>query len=356
MEAINNKSRIEYIDLAKGICIIMVVLFHVAKYYETTFLINSFFKLIRMPLYFFLSGVFFKTYGGLIDFIKRKTNKLLIPYAFWYLLISVGISLLMYYSFSITLDRAEDFTFWGALTAFWFKEDFPNSAIWFLLCLFYVNLLFYVVYLIAFQIKKKEKQSLVVFILSMVVGGIGLCFWKFNINLPAFIDSAFTSVPFFCFGYLVKNHTKILENNRFDKYLLLISIMLFVLVGSVALLFGEGYSLKYNHFTVKSAIIAYPCGLLGTLGVILFSKKVNRIPIVSKYGRYSIMILVTHKFLMEMYALLFKTLGVTDSVAVYLNLGVTLLSYLLLIPFMKKFMPHVTAQKDIIPVGNQKTV
>ena len=33
---LNNKNRIEYIDLAKGICIIMVVLYHVAKYYETT--------------------------------------------------------------------------------------------------------------------------------------------------------------------------------------------------------------------------------------------------------------------------------------------------------------------------------
>lgn len=347
---LNNKTRIEYIDFAKGICIIMVVLYHVAKYYETTFLINSFFKLIRMPLYFFLSGVFFKSYGGLFDFIKRKTNKLFIPFAFWYVLISVGISLLMYYAFSITLDRAEDFTFWGALTAFWYKEDFPNSAIWFLLCLFYVNLLFYVVYLLASQIKKKEKQSLVVFVLSMVVGGIGLSFWRYNINLPAFIDSAFSSLPFFCFGYLVKNHTKILENNRFDKYLLLISIMLFVFVGIVALLFGEGYSLKYNHFTVKSAIIAYPCGLLGTLGVILFSKKIKRIPVVSMYGRYSIMILVTHKFLFEMYAILFRSLNINVSIAVYLNLAITLLSYLLLIPFMKKYMPHVTAQKDVIKV------
>ena len=85
MEAISNKKRIEYIDLAKGICIIMVVLFHLAKYYDSTLLINRFFKLIRMPLYFFLSGFFFKTYEGFSDFLKRKSNKLLIPFVFWYL-------------------------------------------------------------------------------------------------------------------------------------------------------------------------------------------------------------------------------------------------------------------------------
>lgn len=349
-EVHNNKSRIAYIDLAKGICIIMVVLYHVAKYYDTSLLVNSFFKLIRMPLYFFLSGVFFKNYSGLVDFIKRKTNKLLIPFVFWYLLLSVSFSLLMFHAFGIKLDRFDDTTFLGSLFAFWAKEDFPNSAIWFLLCLFYVNLLFYNVFLLASHFKTEKGKFWILLLFSMLCGGIGFIFCFTKTNLPAFLDSAFTSVPFFCFGYLIKNHTKILVPNKYDKHLLLISLALFILVGGVALLFREGYSLKYNYFTPKSALIAYPCGLLGTLGVILFSKKVNHIPVVSMFGQYSIMILVTHKILLELYAMLFRFVGLEDGVALYLNLGVTLVSYLLLIPFMKRFMPHVTAQKDIIKV------
>lgn len=347
---LNNKTRIDYMDLAKGICIIMVVLFHVAKCYDTSLLVNSFFKLIRMPLYFFLSGVFFKNYNGLIDFIKRKTNKLLIPFVFWYLLLSVSFSLLMFHAFGIRLDRVDDTSFFGLLFAFWTKEDFPNSAIWFLLCLFYVNLLFYIVFLLASHFKTEKGRFWIVFLLSMLCGGIGLVFCFTKTNLPAFLDSAFTSVPFFCFGYLIKNHTKILVPNKYDKHLLLISLALFIFVGGVALLFREGYSLKFNHFTSKSALIAYPCGFLGTLCIILFSKKINRIPVVSMFGQYSIMILVTHKIVLELYAMLFRFVGMADGIALYINLVVTLVSYLLLIPFMKRFMPHVTAQKDIIKV------
>lgn len=342
MEAISNKKRIEYIDLAKGICIIMVVLFHLAKYYDSTLLINRFFKLIRMPLYFFLSGFFFKTYEGFFDFLKRKSNKLLIPFVFWYLF-TIGFCLLMYHVFGITLKYESDFAFRNMITAFWVKEDFPNSPIWFLLCLFYVNLLFYLIYLIS------KNKLLMVLLLSLLCGGVGLLLWRLDINLPAFFDSAFTCVPFFCFGYIIKN-TKILENNKYDQYLLLTSILLFVIVGCIALVTKKGYSLKFNTFSWKSALIAYPCGFLGTMAIILFSKKVKHIPVVSMFGRYSIMILVTHSILLRLYDIMLHYIGIKEPIALWVNLLITLLSYLVFIPFMKRFMPHVTAQKDIIKV------
>jgi len=34
-----------------------------------------------------------------------------------------------------------------------------------------------------------------------------------------------------------------------------------------------------------------------------------------------------------------------------INLLLTMLSYVFIIPFMRHFMPHVTAQKDVIKVG-----
>lgn len=347
-KSIGQKGRIEYFDLAKGICIIMVVLYHLAECYDTTLLVNSYFKLIRMPLYFFLSGVFFKTYEGFFGFLKRKTNKLLIPFSFWYLFVSVGLSLLLYYVFGIRLNRAGDMCFWDSLTAFWTKENFPNDPIWFLLCLFHVNILFYLVYLVSSRFKRFD--GIAIFSLSMICGGGGLLLWYKGINLPAFFDSALTSMPFFCFGYLIRNHTKILVPNRCDKYLIASSLALLILVGCMALILDNDYSLKRNWFTPKSAWCVYPCGMLGTLGVILFAKKLKRVPIVSMFGRYSIMILVTHRIILEAYAALFQHIGIPEAIAMYLNLAVTLLSYLLLIPFMRRFMPHVTAQKDVINI------
>ena len=88
--------RIEYIDLAKGMCILLVVLSHMMAYYKVSFPYDSVLKCFRMPLYFFLSGVFFKQYEGFWGFFKRKVNKLLIPFAFFYLAFGVALPIVLY--------------------------------------------------------------------------------------------------------------------------------------------------------------------------------------------------------------------------------------------------------------------
>lgn len=72
------KKRIDFIDLAKGICIIMVVVGHCGA----TINIPGW-EIVRMPLYFILSGLFFKDYGGWVKFLIQKTNKILIPFLFF---------------------------------------------------------------------------------------------------------------------------------------------------------------------------------------------------------------------------------------------------------------------------------
>ena len=73
------KQRIEYIDLAKGICICLVVWNHNCNgFVRTPFYFTA--MIFRMPLYFFLSGLFFKTYGEFVNFCLRKTNKLFVPF------------------------------------------------------------------------------------------------------------------------------------------------------------------------------------------------------------------------------------------------------------------------------------
>lgn len=76
------KKRIGYIDLMKGICIILIVLLHcdIKTPYEQ---LDIMLKNVRIPLYFFLSGLFFKEYSSFLDFIVRKVNKLIIPYIFF---------------------------------------------------------------------------------------------------------------------------------------------------------------------------------------------------------------------------------------------------------------------------------
>lgn len=63
----SEKPRIEFIDLAKGICIILVVIFH----FDVDI---PLLRPMRMPLYFILSGLFFKDYGGFINFLTKKNE------------------------------------------------------------------------------------------------------------------------------------------------------------------------------------------------------------------------------------------------------------------------------------------
>ncbi|MBQ6069876.1 MAG: acyltransferase family protein [Bacteroidales bacterium] len=95
------KPRIAYLDLAKGLCISLVVLFHATTYFPIEMPADHALKSMRLPLYFFLSGCFFKPYSGFIDFLKHKTNKLLIP-LFFGLLSPVSFSYMLIASLTFT--------------------------------------------------------------------------------------------------------------------------------------------------------------------------------------------------------------------------------------------------------------
>lgn len=337
--------RIEFLDLAKGICIILVVVFHICAFYKVQTPAADFFKAFRMPLYFFLSGLFFKTYSGFWNFCKRKTNKLLIPFFFWYLLCSVCISLLVCHYFGVKLDQAGSCTLLGSLTNFIVRENFANSAIWFLLCLFEVNILFYIVLLISERFFHSSIVSIC--IMTIMCGCLGITLGLMHINLPMYIDSSMSALPFFVFGYIINRYTSLIQPNRFDKFNIPIAIVFFVIV----YFFAGHYSLKFNKYdSVIAALCVYPCGFLGTMGVFFVAKAINKIPVISWWGRYSIMILVTHKMLYEMFYPICTMIGLNGKWNLALNLLLTLSSYFILIPFMKKFMPHVTAQKDLIKV------
>lgn len=94
----NQHRRIDFVDLTKGVCIILVVMAHIGGAFDQLDK-HSMLSCFRMPLYFFISGIFFKPYEGLYGFIIRKTNKLIIPFIFFY----VSAFLLKYIVWKIAL-------------------------------------------------------------------------------------------------------------------------------------------------------------------------------------------------------------------------------------------------------------
>lgn len=332
------KQRLEYIDLAKGICIILVVFFHTCSSLPDP--LGRMLQSFRMPLYFIISGMFFNTYSGMGEFVVKKINKLLIPFIFW--------SLLGFIISAIINERS--ISFQKYFICLW-NEQIPNIAVWFLLCLFICSLFFYCIVLASNKFKLVP-SILIVITLSFVIGISGFFMGagetQFSLNLPLLIDSAMTALPFYSIGYFIRNYSDILTSTKFSKYWVLISVVLF------GLTFFAGHSdIMMNDMSQTSFCQYYLSGFVGTSAVLLLSKKVKHIPFVSYWGRNSICILVTHLIINSN---LLVPIG--DWSAEYFKIDIRIVrivffvllmfSYQIIIPFMQRFLPYVCAHKDLI--------
>ena len=163
-------------------------------------------KIFRMPLYFMLSGLFFKSYENFKSFLVRKVNKLLIPFLFFYITSSILFPIALQ---SVGLKVKNSVTGISSLWAFITPEHFTNMPIWFLLCLFIVNVIFYGFYLLSKRLS--EKYSTIILIALTVTSGVLGYTLSWGGNLPMFIDSSLSAMPFFLVGYLMKQKTSFLE-------------------------------------------------------------------------------------------------------------------------------------------------
>ena len=135
----NSKKRLEYVDLMKGICITLVVATHcgvcIPHYLPLGFEINMALINIRMPLYFSLSGFFFKEYMSFSDFVVRKVNKLIVPYVFF----AIFPYALLFVIWPETIPQNTQ----GIYIPLRLVIEPMNGTLWFLRALFLTYLLYY---------------------------------------------------------------------------------------------------------------------------------------------------------------------------------------------------------------------
>ena len=321
-----SSTRIDFIDLAKGVCIILVVMGH-----SGAPLVIPGLEIVRMPLYFILSGLFFKDYGGGYNFFIRKSNKILFPFIFFYLL---GYA--VFYSIKIFAPELLVTGARGILDVFTNRQFF-NGPIWFLLCLFWCNIIFC-------QITLHIKKELWQIALVVVLGFTGYFLGHKEIFIPMFLDVALTALPFFAFGFYLKK-SKILYPNKFDKYNILFALLFWIIAFTLTRTTHFRLSLHYNGLEGWST---YLISLTSVLAILFLCKAIKRVPFVTYCGRYSIVLLCVHHMIYRpLMALLPKT-GVellSDRWGIAI---ITLLLSVLCIPVCKKLIPWFVAQKDLI--------
>lgn len=324
------KKRIEFIDLAKGFCIIWVIIAHTGVDIPIPILGYA-----RMPLYFILSGLFFKDYGSLKNLTIKKTNKILIPFLFFYLLGYIVFYVFKFYYPHLLITAST-----GILDVFINRQYF-NGPIWFLLALFWANIYFCVISLL---IKTEWLRGVVV----LVVGICGTILGKNEVFVPMMMDVAMTALPLFYCGYILKKSGILYPNEKVDKFNIPISLGLYAVAYLCAIFIGEGrFGFHYNHIQ-GNALLAYVLSIILVLSILFLCKTIRRLPVISYFGRYSIIPLCVHHLIYRplIYFCNIYAPGITG----WFVPVVTLLLCLACIPFCKRFLPYVTAQKDVIRI------
>lgn len=339
MTQVTTKQRVEFIDLAKGICILLIVLNHSFARFSGSFLDS--FMIFRMPLYFVLSGLFFKTYGSLALFIKKKINKLIVPMCFAFVFISIPSTFLLNMKEGIPTTINNLFL----MPTEPHKLNFGLSpSSWFLLCLFILNIYFCLGYYIT------KANTLCLAVLSLICGVVGCYLGARDIILPIWLDTALTAMPFFCMGFVLRNYTHIVEDKYSIMHILLFILSIFTFCVTASYL-GEDETILYvgNHYDLNPLLL-YLGGFSGTLCVLLLAKLLNYLPIVSYIGRYSIVVLLTHQlYLFIIWNILYHLKIVQDNL--FVNCCVFTCIILVSLPTIKygtKYLPFCFAQKDLI--------
>lgn len=324
-----SKKRIDYIDLMKGICIILVVLLHcdIQIPYEH---LDLMLRNVRMPLYFFLSGLFFKEYASFFDFTIRKINKLIIPYIFFAFFPFTLASL-------VVSDLFPQKTFFLPIRILYVPLNYP---LWFLRGLFLTYILYYGFH----RISKSwpETIKLIIIILISVSG------WIVNNEIIQYRENTYTldlilsmnimvpfiALPYFYIASLLKKRNVLTMNIKLQYAIL--GICIFAILWYFTAQSGVDY--MFSKFS-DNYIFLYIASLSG-IGVIwLLSYTLKKIPVISYLGRYSIIILGTHIFFINILNTVFNN---------------SILTFIFTIAFMpitiwlfKTVFPYFTAQKDI---------
>ena len=275
MKSLTVKQRIEFIDLAKGVCILLVICEHTDVFVDYPGL-----QSMRMPLFFVLSGLLFKDYGGFLNHIVRKTNTILIPFVLFYL-----VSYAAFYMFEWLVPGVIKTDATGIFDLFT-QRQFFNGPLWFLLALFWTDLMFFAI----LQLAKREWLQIV---LVASISSLGMLLSMCHLFLPCNIDSAMSALPFFYFGYLLKK-SPLSYSNPYDKYNALWVLLFYGIALCIDCGFGNPRIVFPKNIIMGNWVFGIIVSISSVMAVLFLCKIIKRLPFISYFGKYSIIPLCVH--------------------------------------------------------------
>lgn len=295
------RTRLDYIDVAKAIGIIAVMMSHGIGFPFNT---GYFFTASYMALFFALSGYTYKLGRRTSDSIKRRTIRISSAYFFYNIclyILSVASKLVLHDTITKKyLVIAAEGVFYSTNTFYYPRTIEPNisffliqnAPLWYLTCFVIAGCYFDV----AIRLIHSNCKGMIGVIIFGTVMTYLLAY--IPIRLPWGIDTAFAGMTFMTFGYWMrqKNVIQKLWKWYYILFILIIYIGLCTLNPGIAMSVRE-----YGNHGVLSVIAFIVIGGLGTIIYIAVAKAISRIPAISKLlctvGRNTLPILAFHVFI-----------------------------------------------------------
>ena len=324
----SNNNRIEYIDYLKGLSVTWVVWFHTT---HPDFVDYPY----RIPLFFFVSGIFFKPYSWNI-FWRKKINQLVIPFIlfyFIYYIYQLGINLLKYHSF----DYFNPLSILGVFQTYTGNDTFIiNQPFWFICALINLQLILY-------TLTKCISNKCIMFIISIFISIAGLYYLK-QIPTPFMIGRSLPYFIYYVVGYIGgKNFIKYLNSNIKN---IIISLSCLMTWGIIILIKPITINNHLSDFLSYIEILS----VIAILIIIL--RKIYKIPLLYPlkfFGINSYIVLGMHEIYQTTFRIIIE--NSFGTISIWLGILQTILTLLMLWPtiiLFNKYFPYLVAKQELI--------
>ena len=281
--------RIEYIDVAKAIGILLVILGHCYYTAKIPYLGTAIYS-FHMPMFFIISGMFLKPMR-LKDGLAKYSKTYLKPYVFTCLLMFLITVLLFNFKivesgeFKVDLIRISFGS--GSNEDNALLHDIPTvGPIWFLLALFWGCLFTSV-------IKEKVHYSLSTLMWAFTLFFVGYISSKY-IRLPLSFQMGLCSVPFILIGGWFRQSDAVERFGELNKFLIFLLAVIWLTT-----IFIMGNNLNMASCRYREGIVCIPLSIIATLFCLFLCKKYDfKILRWMKWlGRNTLYVLAGHQLL-----------------------------------------------------------
>lgn len=329
------ESRVEWVDLLKGIAILWLVVYHMHV-----------FEWMRspVPVFFFLSGLFFSEGRSFGSFVSKKAKALLVPLFFFFVLGVIASALK-------SLMQGESYTFpplWLFATLIPAEADVTNplgvGAIWFLMSLFEIYLIYYGLRLVS----KNKWWLLFSAVLLLLISCVTLRFYSHGSLFYIFYTLGFCI--YFIVAHLLRD-TVLYE--RTPVWLLLVAVVAYCvrfvevpswLDGNEV---GGAFLIRIRGMVSMAGLIVILMWLCKQLSSIrkLSESKIHQLMLFE--GRNSLTILGVHMLIMGVVAILLKRFMAVDNVYYFLLfLAIVAISNVCVVLF-NRYIPFLVNHKTV---------